>query len=126
MTTPPRLAMFTGLCIMAATAFAGTLKKDGWEASGCGAKPVAPELNYESIPAFNDSVAALDAWQQTTVPYFECLVKEAAADIKKISDTVSQQQKDHKEFVEAINAEAAAVKQRVESDNVLPPMPEQQ
>lgn len=121
MMTLLRLAIFSGLCLGAVSSTAGTLTKDGWEPSECGLKPIAPALNYDSVPGFNDSVAAINAWQQEALVYYSCMTKEANADVKRIHDKVEQQQKDHKDLVESINAETLDVKQRVENAPVVQP-----
>lgn len=121
MMTLLRLAIFSGLCLGTVSATAGTLTKDGWEPSECGPKPIAPALNYDSVPGFNESVAAINAWQQESVVYFSCMAKEGSADVKRIHDKVEQQQKDYKDLVESINAETLDVKQRVENAPVVQP-----
>jgi hypothetical protein len=94
MMTIYRVVVFTGLCVAALSTNAGTLKKTEWESNNCGTKPLAPALNYDSVEEFNDSIATMNAWQRETVAYFECVGKEANADIKKITDTVGAQQKE--------------------------------
>jgi hypothetical protein len=120
MMTIYRVVVFTGLCVATLSTNAGTLKKTAWESNNCGTKPLAPALNYDSVEEFNDSIATMNAWQRETVAYFECVGKEANADIKKITDTLGAQQKEFETYVEKNNADAAEVKQKVESENALP------
>ncbi len=122
MMTITRLAIITGLCVAMLSANAGTLKKDGWDASDCGNKPLAPELDFETIEAFNESVVAINAWQQQAVAYLQCVGKEADADIKRIADSVAARQKEHKELVDNISAQATAFKEEAEVNR---PQPEQ-
>lgn len=117
MMTLNRLAVFMGLSFITLTANAGTLNKDGWDTNDCGTRPAAPELNYNSVNEFNDSLIVFTDWQQQSRVYFDCLVKEANGDIKKINDTVYGKQKEHNELVQSITSDAEAYKQKKESDN---------
>ncbi|WP_019865235.1 hypothetical protein [Methylovulum miyakonense] len=121
MLTKNRLAILAGLCVATLSANAGTLKKDGWTSSSCGDKPETPDLNFDSIAEFNDSIAAFNAWQrEEAATYFECLTKDANADMKKITDSVNAQKKEHDDMVEYLNGQAAEFKKQAE-DKKTPP-----
>ncbi|MDD2722870.1 MAG: hypothetical protein PHH59_02450 [Methylovulum sp.] len=120
MMTITRVAIFTGLCMTLLNTNAGTIKKGGWTANDCGDKPVAPELDFESIDSYNESATAMNAWQKESAVYLECLSKEANADIKQITDAVNAQQKEYKELVEKNSAEAADYKEQILNNNNQP------
>ncbi len=87
---------------------AGSLSNGAWSASGCGNLPEAPTLDDSDINAYNQSVAAINDWQQKSKTYFECVVQEANSDNKLIVDSTSQAQAKYRAALEKLTANAAA------------------
>lgn len=106
-------AMGLFVCLTTLT-YAGTLAKEGWAGTECGAQPVPPELNFESVKTFNASVAESNAWQRESVNYFQCIAKEANDDIQKINASVKALENQHNEMVKTINSQAEAYQQYIE------------
>lgn len=92
---------------------AGSLNGSSWTPSGCGGKPEAPTIVGDSIDTYNQSVAAINDWQQKSKAYFECLINEANKDNNIIANSANQEQAKYRETAEALSKEAAAVSQKL-------------
>jgi hypothetical protein len=97
-------------------AHAGSLNNGSWQPSGCGLVPDAPTIDGGNIDAYNKSIAAINAWQQKSREYFECLIKEANTDNSIIADHANQAQAKYRDSVEKIGAEAEAAKKKLDKD----------
>ena len=96
------------LATAASTVHAGSLGNGSWSPSGCGSKPEVPVLDNSTIDTFNNSVTAINDWQQKSRTYLECLIKEANSDNKLIAETANKVQEQYREQLEKISAEAKA------------------
>lgn len=83
---------------------AGTLKNGNWTPNACGSLPQAPEVDGSSIDAYNNTLAAVNEWQQASATYFNCLVKEANDDNKTISNAANREQLNHRQIIDALKA----------------------
>ncbi|CAD6879380.1 hypothetical protein [Methylomonas albis] len=104
------------LLIFANPAQAGSLTNGSWQPSGCGVVPESPTINGGNIDAYNKSIAAINAWQQKSRDYFECLIKEANTDNSIIADHANQAQAKYRDTVEKIGAEADAAKRKLDKE----------
>lgn len=98
--------MTTGIC----PTYAGSIVNGKWSAEGCGKHPEVPVINDSDIESYNQSVAAINDWQQKSRTYFECVVQEASSDNKLIVESTIQGQAKYRETLEKITVatEAAA------------------
>jgi len=55
------------LAIVSGTA--GTITNGVWLPSGCGTEPVVPVIDQNSVDAYNQSVKAINDWQQKANTY---------------------------------------------------------
>ncbi|OAI18416.1 MULTISPECIES: hypothetical protein [Methylomonas] len=113
MKTPILSFSFCAL-LFAGPATAGTLSGGAWQPAGCGVKPDAPVIDDSDVDTFNKSIAAINAWQQKSRDYFECLIKEANTDNAIIAESANQAQAKYREAVEKIGAEADAAKKKLD------------
>ncbi|MEI8571645.1 hypothetical protein JWZ98_11470 [Methylomonas sp. EFPC1] len=102
--------------LFANPAQAGSLANGSWQPSGCGAVPESPTIDAGNIDAYNKSIAAINAWQQKSRDYFECLIKEANTDNGIIADHANQAQAKYRETVEKIGAQAEAAKKKLDKE----------
>jgi len=93
-------------------ATAGTITKDAWKPSSCGPEPEVPVVNGATPDTYNDSVKAINAWQEKANLYNTCLINEANADNALIAKSANDGQGRLKAAVEKIKTdiEAAAKK----------------
>jgi hypothetical protein len=87
---------------------AGTLTGSNWTPSRCGAEPVPPTLKLTTEDSYNETVLAINAWQQKASAYNTCVVNEANADNANITKSANAQQERFRQTVEKIKAETAA------------------
>ncbi|MDT4291930.1 hypothetical protein RO575_20390 [Methylomonas sp. MO1] len=102
--------------MFALPAQAGSLTNGSWQPSGCGVVPESPTIDGGNIDAYNKSIAAINAWQQKSRDYFECLIKEANTDNGIIADHANQAQAKYRETVEKIGAQAEAAKKKLDKE----------
>lgn len=93
-------------------ATAGTITKDAWQPSGCGPEPELPVVDGTNANTYNNSVKAINAWQEKANLYNTCLINEANADNALIAKSANDEQSQLKAAVEKIKTdiEAAAKK----------------
>jgi hypothetical protein len=94
---------------------AGALANGTWSPVNCGVKPAKPQLSGKTVEVFNKGVAAINSWQKESHKYLECLIKEANTDNTIIADSANKVQKDFREEVEAMAAEAEALKKKLDA-----------
>lgn len=100
------------LAVLTTSTFAGTLKNGNWSPSGCGSVTDAPLVDDSSIDAYNNSLAAINEWEQASAIYFNCLVNEANQDSKAISNGATREQLNFRQTLEAIKASADQARAR--------------
>ncbi len=93
---------------------AGTLNKGNWTSSDCGSKPSPPLIDGRNAEVFNQSVAAVNDWQQEARIYYGCLVKEANNDNAAIAKSVNQELDAHKKLVDQIAVKGITARRRLE------------
>lgn len=109
-----RLFFTATLMLTAASGTAGTIANGAWSPSGCGAEPVIPVIDQSSVDAYNQSVKAINDWQQKAHTYNGCLIKEANADNSLIANTANDEQARLRAAIEKIQAETTASKAKLD------------
>ncbi|WP_090632543.1 hypothetical protein [Nitrosomonas marina] len=104
------VAILTGLILVQASGYAGSLVNGRWTPAQCGAEPEPPVINTTNIENFNRSVDAINAWQDRAMEYHACMVKEANADNELIAHTANQAQARLQAEINRLNAEAGKVR----------------
>lgn len=97
------------MLLVLAPAQAGSLSKSQWTAGSCGNKPETPNIDGSNVETYNQSVNAINDWQQQSKAYFECLANEANTDIALISETVNKDQTSYRDKVDKIITELNAM-----------------
>lgn len=95
------------LLFTATTTHAGSLKNGLWTTSKCGSLSAAPMVNDSSVDAYNNSVAAINNWQQASSAYLDCMVKEANADNNAIAEAANKEQANYRQIEEMLKAALA-------------------
>jgi len=106
------LLFSTATLLASLSAHAGTVSGGAWTPTGCGAKPVTPQLDLKDPDAFNRSVAGVNTYRQAIGPYLDCLVKEANADIQTVTKSAQAAQQAVKEANEKIQADVKAADEK--------------
>lgn len=98
--------IFILLLLVHAPSHAGSLANGSWSPSGCGEYPEPPIVDSTSADKFNRSVDAINDWQDRALKYHSCLVNEANADSKLITDTANDMQAKFQEEIDRVVTEA--------------------
>lgn len=108
--------LISTICIasVAGPAYAGSISNGKWSPIGCGNNPEVPLIDKSSVDAFNNSIAAINDWQQKSRTYLECLINEANADNKLIADSANKEQEQYREKLEKISTAAKAASNAME------------
>ncbi|MDD4914893.1 MAG: hypothetical protein PHW13_07630 [Methylococcales bacterium] len=93
---------------------AGTLQNGEWTAGDCGAKPVAPQIDAHDAEAYNQSVTAINQWQQQANSYYECQVREANKDAGIIAAKARLSQEEYRQIMDGVTATMDAAKKKLE------------
>lgn len=104
--------------IMAATVSvgtAGTITNGTWAPTGCGTEPVVPVIEQSSVDAYNQSVKAINEWQQKANAYNTCLINEANADNAHIAKVANEEQSRLRAAIEKIKTDTIAAKAKLDS-----------
>ena len=91
-----------------APAEAGTLSDGAWRPAGCGTEPVAPKLDLHSADGYSQSLKWVKLYEDTIKTYDDCVLKEANADSRTISEWINTQQGRVKEAFDSYNADSKA------------------
>lgn len=102
------------LLVHVAPSNAGSLANGSWSPSGCGEYPEPPVVDSTSADKFNRSVDAINDWQDRALKYHSCLVDEANADSKLITDTANDIQAKFQEEIDRVVTEADNAKAELE------------
>lgn len=94
---------------------AGTIVNGAWTPSGCGDVPVAPVIEQSSVDAYNQSIKAINEWQQIAGTYNTCLINEANADNALIAKTANEEQARFRAAIQKIKTETDAAKAKLDS-----------
>ena len=88
----------------------GTITNGIWTPSSCGTNPVVPVIEQGSVDEYNQSVKAINDWQQKANAYTGCVIKEANSDNSLIANAANNEQAKFKATIEKIQAETTAAK----------------
>jgi poly(3-hydroxybutyrate) depolymerase len=110
-----RLFFATPLMFMAVSATAGTLSNGSWSPANCGSEPAVPVIDQSSVDAYNQSVKAINDWQQKATAYNGCLIKEANADNAVIANAANNEQARLRSAIEKIQTETTAAKAKLDN-----------
>lgn len=100
------LLIFILLFLAHTSSSAGSLINGAWSPSGCGEKPEPPVVDSSSAEKFNQSVDAINDWQDRAISYHSCLVNEANTDSKLIADTANDMQAEFQKEIDRVVTEA--------------------
>jgi hypothetical protein len=105
-------AFFTAVILVAGISIgtAGTINGTWSPSSACGTEPEPPAIDQSSVDGYNNSVDAINAWQQKANTYNSCMVNEANADSAIITKSASELQSRFRATVEKIKADIEAAK----------------
>lgn len=109
-----RLFFIAATLGIAHTAAAGTIANGTWAPSGCGTEPTVPVIDASSVDTYNQSVKAINDWQQKATAYNGCLIKEANTDNALIANIANDEQARLRSNMEKIQAEATAAKEKLD------------
>jgi len=85
-----------------------------WSPSACGTEPEPPVIEQGSVDAYNNSVKAINEWQQKANTYITCMINEANADNALIAKTANDQQNKFRAAAERIKTEIEAAKAKLD------------
>jgi len=105
---------FAASMLLVASATAGTITNGVWSPSGCGTEPPVPVIDQSSVDAYNQSVKAINDWQQKANAYNSCLIKEANADNALIANTANDEQARLRAAIEKIQTGTTAAKDKLD------------
>lgn len=109
-----RLFFTAAMLSATASCIAGTITNGVWSPSGCGTEPAVPVIDQDSVDAYNQSVKAINDWQQKANAYNGCLIKEANADNILIANAANDEQARLRTSIEKIQAETTAAKAKLD------------
>ncbi len=109
-----QLFFAAAMMLTTVSATAGTITNGTWLPSGCGTEPVVPVIELDNVDVYNQSVKAINDWQQKANAYNGCLIKEANADNALIANSANDEQARLKAAIEKIQAETAAAKAKLD------------
>ncbi len=110
-----RLFFAATLMFTAVSGSAGTILNGSWSPGSCGSEPVVPVIDQSSVDAYNQSVKAINDWQQKANAYNGCLIKEANADNAVIANAANDEQARLRAAIEKIQAETTAAKAKLDN-----------
>lgn len=109
-----RLFVAATLMLTAVSGTAGTIINGAWSPSACGTEPAVPVIKQGSVDAYNQSIKAINDWQQKANAYNGCVIKEANADNSLIANAANNEQAKFKVTIEKIQAETAAARAKLD------------
>jgi len=110
-----RLFFAAALMFTAVSATAGTLSNGSWSPANCSTEPAVPAIDQSSVDAYNQSVKAINEWQQKATAYNSCLIKEANTDNAIIANAANDEQARLRAAIEKIQAETTAAKAKLDN-----------
>ena len=103
------LLFFFLILLTPTSSSAGTLINGAWSPSGC-EKPEPPIIESASAEKFNQSVDAINEWQDRALKYNSCLIKEANADSELITKTANDVLANMQKEIDRVVTEAENVR----------------
>lgn len=96
---------------------AGSINNNVWSANACGNEPEVPAIKQDNIETYNQSIKAINEWQQAGIAYNTCVVNEANADNALIAKTANEKQNKFRLAVEKIKVDTDAAKALLDQGN---------
>jgi hypothetical protein len=109
-----KLFCTAAMMLFAISGTAGTITNGIWTPNSCGTEPAVPVIEQGSVDVYNQSVKAINDWQQKANAYNGCVIKEANADNSLIANAANIEQAKFKSTIEKIQAETAAAKAKLD------------
>ncbi|WP_347986316.1 hypothetical protein [Methylomonas sp. AM2-LC] len=91
---------------------AGSLQNGQWTYSTCGDKPTVPVVKDQDVDAYNNSVKAINTWQEQANTYYACIIAEANKDSITITNKANAEQAVYKQDVNNIVSALDAAKKK--------------
>ena len=95
---------------MVSVCTAGSINNNVWSPSACGNEPEVPVIKKDNIETYNQSIKAVNEWQQASIVYNTCMVNEANADNALIAKIANEKQNKFRVAVEKIKVDTDAAK----------------
>ncbi len=114
-----KITCFTLLLITASISvcMAGSINNNIWSPTSCGNDPEVPVIKQDNIDTYNQSIKAINEWQQAAIIYNTCVVNEANADNALIAKIANEKQNKFRLAVEKIKVETDAAKAVLDQGN---------
>ena len=114
-----KITCFTLLLITASISvcMAGSINNNIWSPTSCGNDPEVPVIKQDNIDTYNQSIKAINEWQQAAIIYNTCVVNEANADNALIAKIANEKQNKFRLAVEKIKVETDAAKAALDQGN---------
>ncbi len=109
-----RLFFAAAITLTAVSGTAGTLTNGVWAPSGCGTEPEVPVIDQTNVETYNQSVKAVNDWQQKANAYNGCLINEANADNALIANAANEEQERLRINIEKIQADTNAARDKLD------------
>ena len=109
-----RLFFTAAMALTGVSGTAGTITNGAWSPSSCGTEPVVPVIEQGSVDEYNQSVKAVNDWQQKANAYNGCLIKEANADNSLIAGSANDEQARLRAAIDKIQTETTAAKAKLD------------
>lgn len=109
-----RLFFTATMMLTAVSGMAGTITNGVWTPSSCGTEPVVPVIEQGNVDEYNQSVKAINDWQQKANAYNGCLIKEANADNSLIASSANDEQARLRAAIDKIQTETTAAKAKLD------------
>ena len=110
-----RRMLFTAtIMLIAVSGTAGTITNGTWSPNDCGVEPASPVIEQSSVDAYNQSVKAINEWQQKANAYNTCLIGEANKDNALIAKTANDEQSRLRAVIEKIKSDTDKAKAKLD------------
>jgi hypothetical protein len=110
-----RRMLFTAtIMLTAVSGTAGTITNGIWSPNGCGAEPKPPVIEQSSVDAYNQSIKAINEWQQKANTYNTCLINEANKDNALIAKAANDEQDRFHALIEKIKSATDKAKAKLD------------
>ncbi|MDD5322712.1 MAG: hypothetical protein PHD43_19290 [Methylococcales bacterium] len=109
-----RMLCTATIILTAVSGTAGTINNGTWSPSDCGAEPAPPVVEQSSVDAYNQSIKAINEWQQKANAYNTCLINEANKDNAHIAKTANDEQGRFHALIEKIKSDTDNAKAKLD------------
>ncbi len=109
-----RRILFTATIMLTAfSGTAGTITNGVWSPGDCGAEPAPPVVEQSSVDAYNQSIKAINEWQQKANAYNTCLINDANKDNALIAKAANDGQSRFHALIEKIKSDTDKAKAKL-------------